>query len=146
MDDNAHFLFLDASRTESMQLTRRMYVCMWRLACKHSKSRPPGPIKFKLGVCVPQDEYRNPIVFWCRSKVFWGQNLEKSVILYNFVKFCEILLVKTISPDCLVRSSLNLVCVFLMMSTGTLDCFWCRSKVFLGQNLEKKCDFVKFCS
>ena len=29
-------------------------------------------------------------------------------------------LVNTISPDCLVRSSLNLVCVFPRMSTGTL--------------------------
>ena len=44
---------------------------MENCACKHEKSRPPGPIKFKLGVCVPHYEYRNPIVFGADPRSFW---------------------------------------------------------------------------
>ena len=40
-------------------------------ACKHDKSRLPGPIKFKLGVCVPHNEYRKPIVFGADPRSFW---------------------------------------------------------------------------
>ena len=44
------------------------------LACKHDKSRMPGPIKFKLGVCVLHDEYRNPIVFGVDPRSFVVRN------------------------------------------------------------------------
>ena len=60
----------------------------------------PGPMKFKLGVCVPHDEYMNPIVFGADPMSFGVKTNKKG----DFVKFCEIVLVNTVSPDCLVRS------------------------------------------
>ena len=49
-----------------------MYVCVCdAFACKHSKSRMPGPMKFKLGVSIPHDEYMNPIVFGADPMSFW---------------------------------------------------------------------------
>ena len=97
----------------------------------------PGPIKFKLGVCVSHDEYMNPIVFGviqCR----FGSKLSKKG---DFVKCCEIVLVNTISPDCLVRSSLNLVCVFPMMSEPY--CFGADPRSFWVKTCNLG-DFVKF--
>ena len=78
---------------------------LWNCARKHDKSRMPGPMKFKLGVCVPHDEY----MFLVQIQGLFGSKLSKKG---DFVKFCEIVFVNTISPDCLVRSSLNLVYVF----------------------------------
>ena len=46
-------------------------IILWNFACKHDKSRLPGPGKFKLGVCVPHDEYRKPIVFGADPRSFW---------------------------------------------------------------------------
>ena len=92
----------------------------------------PGPIKFKLGVCVSHDEYMNPIVFGAIQCLF-GSKLSKKG---DFVRFCEIVLVNTISPDCLVRSSLNLVCVFPMMSTWTL-LFLVQIQDLFGSKLRK---------
>jgi len=68
-------------------------------ACKHDKSRPPGPIKFKLGVCVPHYEYRNPIVL--------GRGLRSSEV--NIGQTLKILknLVNMPSPPCMVRSTLG---------------------------------------
>ena len=97
-----------------------MCVCVWRLACKHSKSIMPGPMKFKLGVCVPHDEYRKPIVFGADPRSFWVKTYKKCDFVKCWYFFGQIVLVNTISPDRLVRSSLNLVCVFPTMSTGTL--------------------------
>ena len=39
--------------------------------CKHDKSRLPVPIKFKIGVCVPHNVYRKPIVFGADPRSFW---------------------------------------------------------------------------
>ena len=33
------------------------------IVLENTQSRMPGPMKFKLGVCVPHDEYINPMVF-----------------------------------------------------------------------------------
>ena len=41
----------------------------------------PGPMKFKLGVCVPHNEYRNSIVFGADPRSFVGENLEKREML-----------------------------------------------------------------
>ena len=49
-----------------------------KFPCKHDKSRLPVPIKFKLGVCVPHNEYRNPIVFGADPRSFLVENSEKS--------------------------------------------------------------------
>ena len=111
---------------------------LWNCARKHDKSRLPGPIKFKLGVCVPHDEYMNPIVFGADPMSFWVKTEKK----WTFFDFFENFLVNMISPDCLLRSSLNLVCVFPMMRTGTG--YWCVSDFNFDQKLKNK-KFWYFC-
>ena len=136
----ALFDSLTESLKESLQSTRRMCmfvcVCVWRLACKHDKSRLPGPIKFKLGVCVPHNEYRNPIVFGADPRSFWVKTYKKCDFVKFWYFFGQIVLVNTISPDRLVRSSLNLVCVFPTMSTGTL-LFVVQIQGLFGSKLRK---------
>ena len=57
-----------------MQSCWHMYVCVCAyvtLSLVNTKSRMHGPMKFKLGVCVPHDEYMNPIVFGADPVFFW---------------------------------------------------------------------------
>ena len=50
-----------------------MYVCVYvTLSLVNTlKSRMSGPMKFKLGACVPHDEYMNPIVFGADPMSVW---------------------------------------------------------------------------
>ena len=60
---------------------------------------------------------------------------------YVYVYVCDALLVNTISPDCLVRSSSNSVCVFPTMSTGSL-LFLVQIQGLFGSKLRKSVIYV----
>ena len=66
----------------------RKNVIFLNFACKHNKSIMPGPIKFKLGVCVSHDEYMNPIVFGA-IQCLLGSKLSKKGDFVIFVKLCS---------------------------------------------------------